>query len=431
VRMKPSIKRTALGVVLAASLLAVPAGSSAHATTNNIVRSFTNKLSDRVAGYNRLPGVSPYLSSLQGITRDGQIVTVAAGPNSCPVIAKGSVNLKSIVVPYFGGTDPVVICPDANMSNVSTDAAGRSIAFQSDFGLTPPYDAWNDAPQVFMWTRTGVAQLTDWGAQGKGAAYPQMSGDGRTLVFLGNGNPTGGNADGNWEMFAYDLASKSFTQLTNTSGCSIGSGFPDTPEVAPSVSYDANRIAFVSDCDLTGDNPSLLQTGFVLDRKLGTTTQLADCVGQCVFFSMPSISSDGSTVAGYGETYSQLLVMTIHHLDAALADPSPETIILATNPGLIDAFLITAGINRPSLTADGKRIAFVGRIDFLGKNPDGGWEVFVLDDVAGGGLHQITDVADGTSIGTAMDVKGRTMYVYTNGNWAGKGGGTFRVSLSK
>src|SRR5262245_48233768 len=44
----------------------------------------------------------------------------------------------------------------------------------------------------------------------------QVSGDGRKVVFASAGNPTGQNADGNVEIFIYDVATKQTFQLTRT-----------------------------------------------------------------------------------------------------------------------------------------------------------------------------------------------------------------------
>jgi len=44
-----------------------------------------------------------------------------------------------------------------------------------------------------------------------------------------------------------------------------------------SVSGNGNRIAFVSKCDFTGNNPEQYVRPFVADRSLGVITQLADC----------------------------------------------------------------------------------------------------------------------------------------------------------
>ena len=50
---------------------------------------------------------------------------------------------------------------------------------------------------------------------------PSISGDGARIAFVSNSDLTGGNADSNEEIFLYNTATNSFTQVTHTIG---GSG---------------------------------------------------------------------------------------------------------------------------------------------------------------------------------------------------------------
>ncbi len=107
-----------------------------------------------------------------------------------------------------------VSCPDLGLKNASNDAKDRHIAFQSDFPIDG-HAPRSDHPQVFMWTKTGITAVTDWVTQGWSAAVPAISGDGRSVVFAGTGNPAGTNPDGEWQIFSYNVASHAITQVTN------------------------------------------------------------------------------------------------------------------------------------------------------------------------------------------------------------------------
>src|SRR5262249_3227257 len=76
-----------------------------------------------------------------------------------------------------------------------------------------------------------------------------INSDGTRIVFVSDRDLTGENADHNSEIFLYDTTTNSFTQVTNTTGGSLGFG-----NALPTISGDGKRIAFASDRDLTGGN---------------------------------------------------------------------------------------------------------------------------------------------------------------------------------
>ena len=107
--------------------------------------------------------------------------------------------------------------------------------------------------EVFVWTSSGIVQITSVTAPVaySHAASPNLSMDGRYLVFESTADLTGGNADWNREIFLYDRNSASLQQITTSSGCG---------NRLPTVSLGGNRVAFVTDC-------SNLASGFNADRN--------------------------------------------------------------------------------------------------------------------------------------------------------------------
>jgi Tol biopolymer transport system component len=85
---------------------------------------------------------------------------------------------------------------------------------------------------------------------GNAASHQQVSisGDGTRLAFISTTNPLGTNADGNQELFTYDVFDDVLTQLTVTSGSGAFS-------LQPSLNRDGTALAFVSAANLTGGNP--------------------------------------------------------------------------------------------------------------------------------------------------------------------------------
>ena len=93
----------------------------------------------------------------------------------------------------------------------------------------------------------GISQLTDHPGNDGFSGAPAIDGAGTRVVFESSGDPVGTNADGNDELYLLDTNGAAGTSpLTDTTGGS--------PIMAPSLSADGTRIAFVSDRDLTGDN---------------------------------------------------------------------------------------------------------------------------------------------------------------------------------
>src|SRR4030095_7968625 len=70
--------------------------------------------------------------------------------------------------------------------------------------------------------------------------FPSISGDGTRIAFVSDSDLIGGNADHNFEIFLYDAATNSLTQVTNTTG----SNGP------PSINAEGTLIAFSSDHNL-------------------------------------------------------------------------------------------------------------------------------------------------------------------------------------
>ena len=121
--------------------------------------------------------------------------------------------------------DGSVIAFAANANPLGTNADGNSEIFLHN-GTT--------LRQVTNTTPNDISRRA-----ADGAFQPSLSDDGRFIAFSSNRNLTGQNSDGNFEIFVFDAAANSFSQLTNTAG---GYGATDAK-----ISGDGSRVAYIKD----------------------------------------------------------------------------------------------------------------------------------------------------------------------------------------
>jgi len=131
------------------------------------------------------------------------------------------------------------------------DSEGRHVSFVSLFDFS---GAGATGRKVFVAdTQTGIIRrITSTGVGGSGADYPdaEMAPDGSRVYFESNINLTGSNADGNRELFFYDVGTSLLTQLTaTTGGSSIVALSDDATRRAIEVAANGN-IAYRTDQDL-------------------------------------------------------------------------------------------------------------------------------------------------------------------------------------
>jgi hypothetical protein len=83
---------------------------------------------------------------------------------------------------------------------------------------------------------------------------PAISDNGNIIAFISTANlvPGVGNTDRNPELFFYNVATDSFTQVTTSQDATPGVGL--TFQSAPSLSGDGSRVAFLSSANLASNN---------------------------------------------------------------------------------------------------------------------------------------------------------------------------------
>src|SRR5205085_8579026 len=101
----------------------------------------------------------------------------------------------------------------------------------------------------------------------QGNFAPSISDDGRFIAFASNRDLTGANADANLEIFLYDVALHTFTQLTNTAGI-VGAS-------DAKLSGDGTRVTFVRDARASTDETPFKRDLLLYDLPTGNTRLLA------------------------------------------------------------------------------------------------------------------------------------------------------------
>jgi Tol biopolymer transport system component len=247
--------------------------------------------------------------------------------------------------------------------------------------------------------RTTQVTHTTTGSNGTTA----ISGDGTRIAFLSSADLTGGNADGNVEVFLYTVGG-SFRQVTN--------GTAHVGIYSLGLDRHGQRLVFEALGDFTSDNPDNDQEIFLFDAAgAGTLAQISDYPGSLDEADHPAISDDGSRIV-YIDRISY-----------------PNTGPGGSNSLWKDVFQYTVATRRTvnvtdqkrdefdpyyvTLSGDGAHLAFPTAQDLTSHNGDRNHEIF-MKNLSSGATTQLTDTTSepGTSIGVFSidDVGGNLVF---------------------
>ncbi len=263
--------------------------------------------------------------------------------------------------------------------NPATSRDGGVAAFESDCDLTGGNADGNS--EIFRIAGAGTAeQITD--TADCQNTTPVLDEDGDILVFESDCDVTGSNADGNIELFRYDSGQAATTQLTDLFNCI---------NLAPSVNDAGGLVSFDSDCNYTGANPNFTGQIFQVTDQ-GVVTQLtADATALCDSANASS-NATGDLVA-----FESDCDLTGGNEDFALE------IFQVTDQGAVTQ-LTTAGDDicgsiEPASNEDGAVVAFESDCDFTGDNTDESEEIFVVET---GVVTQLSDDDGASACESAM-----------------------------
>lgn len=306
---------------------------------------------------------------------------------------------------------------DGPSSNAAVSADGRFVAFASEAGNLVSNDS-NDLPDVFLHnSQTGatirVSVAYDGGDPDGASDWPAISADGRFVAYQSFAD----NIlliDNNMEpdIFVYDRQTGTTERASLTSGGNPAAG----ASYEPALSADGRYVAFTSSAinlDPADEDPAY--DVFLHDRQTGHTELVsfnAAGTGGAGFTSAPALSADGRFVA-----FSSSAADVVPGDDNDLED----VFIRDRQTGTTARVSVAAGGGdangdsyEPSLSADGRFVAFWSLAGNLTGDDGGGWaNVYVRDRQTGqtallsrgdGG-----DPPDGHSSRPRLSADGRTV----------------------
>jgi Tol biopolymer transport system component len=204
-------------------------------------------------------GRSQITSSLLDV---GSVLPVVSGDGSrvAYLDISNQVGLVTETVP--GGTTLELSSTDVRLISAADLSSDRSKAvFVRSAGLFDGAQVWKVDGDG-----SGLAQLTS--LTSGGASAPSVAGDGQTIVFSANSDPLGLNSDVSDEIFRINVDGSGLQQLTSFPAGASAS--------AASFSDDATKIVFEGDVDPGGLNADGSTELFVMNADGSALSQLTD-----------------------------------------------------------------------------------------------------------------------------------------------------------
>jgi Tol biopolymer transport system component len=321
---------------------------------------------------------------------------------SRPLVLLALASLAPLVTGGEGDTERASVSSSGAEANNASDhnavsADGRYVAFASAASNLVAGDT-NFAPDIFVRDRqtgqTTRVSVGTGGVQGNSSSYtPDVSDDGRYVVFESTASnlvPNDFNLDD--DVFVHDR------QLGTTVRVSVGSTGAELngDSHSPCISGDGRYVAFVTGASFVVPGIPSGQHVYRHDLATGTvelvSASTAGVPGDGAGGS-PSLSADGRTVA-FDSTATNLVAGdTNGQADVFVRDmASGETFRVSVTTSGEQAFSYSV---TPSISADGRRVAFAGRAalvpfdlngldDVYLHDRDGGTTQLVTVDTAGG-----------------------------------------------
>ncbi|MGH9971154.1 MAG: lamin tail domain-containing protein [Pyrinomonadaceae bacterium] len=238
---------------------------------------------------------------------------------------------------------------------------GSRIAFASHEDLLGTNADRNS--EIFLFNGLGLKQITNTtpgdirSRTRDGNFQPSITDDGRFIAFSSNRNIAGANGDLNFEIFLFDSHSDSFLQLTD-SQANIGA-------TDAKISGDGSRVAFLGRTDQAQGNSCDL---LLYNRAIGTTVTLNANRTSLTMTYGRAISDNGSRVVYADE-------IEPNHSEVFLFDAESNSTRQITSLGVrADDVPL-----HPTISGDGKRIAFATRRNVVEGNSDRSVELYVYD----------------------------------------------------
>ncbi|MBA3533741.1 MAG: DUF11 domain-containing protein, partial [Ardenticatenales bacterium] len=249
---------------------------------------------------------------------------------------------------------------------------------------------------------------------------PAINERGDRLGFWSTANISSGgskNPDGNIEIFLSKVGG-TFSQVTNSKGSILG-GF----NLSPSMDSTGTKVVFFSDRDLVQgkntDSNFEIFLAQVATNGAVTITQITETTGGANI--LPSVSEKGNKIAFISDR--DLTGTTSNNdknLELFLAD-----VTTINSPVFTQVTHTTDGLNdQPAISADGNSIAFVSDLDLTGQqsNSDGNLEIFRADVTTPSAItmRQITSSTNRTNDSPSIDGPGAAITFVADSGTGGR-----------
>lgn len=202
----------------------------------------------------------------------------------------------------------------------------------------------------------------------------RISGDGTTMVWVDTDDPVGTNPGGNTQLFAKDIAGNTITQLT------LDPVLFSYRVREWDVTDNGDFVVFVSNNDITGDNPFGEGNVFVAPTNGSGIVQVTRINAATDSVRDPQIANSGLIVFASAD-------------DLTGDNPTGSAQIFSINfdgTGLTQVTTGDLSVRDLALADEGNRIAFTSDGNPFGTNIPSTDEIFVID-IDGTNLTQLTE----------------------------------------
>ena len=243
--------------------------------------------------------------------------------------------------------------------SVSNDGSGRRVSFLSNSTHLTTGDSFNldGNKEVVIWDANTGNYFYN-GTSGCTNVGPEISQNtqGRYVSFTSSCNYTGGNADGNLEVFQWDRQNNNYTQVTNSSNAA-----GDFNDVV--TSNDSGQfLAFVSNANYGGQNPAKNIVVYRYNRGgAGTITRIVASSATLLYTNV-DIDDSGSNlgIERFNVNTGEFDILHYNVGSAALS-------LLASGNASFPAVGVNNGVANVAFQSDG---------NYSGNNPDANLEIW-------------------------------------------------------
>jgi Tol biopolymer transport system component len=345
-----------LTLLAGAALLVISGGLTRAQRTGTTTR--VSVASDGTQGNER--------SFESSISADGRYVAFYSDASN--LVPGDNINMNDVFVHdrQTGETSHVSVASDGTQGNLhstfpSISADGRYVAFRSYANNLVPGDT-NGDRDIFVYDRqtgetTRVSVASDGSQANSRSSHPSISADGRYVAFeSGASNLVSGDTNNAWDIFVHD---RQTGETTRVSVASDGSQTNYVASGSASISADGRYVAFESgDSNLVPGDTNNAEDIFVHDRQTGETTRVSVASdGSQAHYgaSSPSISADGRSVA-FHSLSNNLVPGDTNAYDVFVHDrQTGETTRVSVAS---DGSQSNQQSRNPSISADGGSVAF-------------------------------------------------------------------------